>query len=206
MGIFISAQASESRGPYNAAMTTPAHHRLFFALWPPAPIAQALYKTAEACVSTTRGRVMDWESLHLTLAFLGEIPIARLRDIQSIAASIELPSFDVCLDQVNYWPHNRLLWAGSQQPPPPLMTLAETLQTHLRLAGFRLEERPFVPHITLQRHCQAGHEASLPPLCWVANHFALVASNPQQDKARYTTLMRWPLAASQGIRGNGQVV
>ena len=174
-------------------MTTSATQRLFFALWPPASIALALHKAAEAALPITKGRIMDQESLHLTLAFLGDIPITRVRDVQAIAASIQQPAFDVRLDQVSYWPHNRLLWAGCRQPPPPLMALATTLQSQLRNAGFPLEERPFVPHVTLQRHCQAAHESSLPPLCWRADHFALVASNPQLGRAHYTTLMEWPL-------------
>ena len=73
-------------------------------------------------------------------------------------------------------------------------TLANLLNTRLRAAGFQIEPRPFVPHVTLARRVRC---ASLPrleaPLTWPVREFALLESIAQPLHPRYETLAVFPL-------------
>lgn len=165
--------------------------RLFFAVWPDAPAAQALHETAREAQRTCGGRLMRRETLHLTLAFLGEIPAARLVDATAVAADIRFDAFTLTLDRLDYWKHNRILWAGGESAP--LAALANRLGDGLRAAGFRLEARPFVAHLTLLRDARCE---SVPPLAasiaWPVSEFTLVESVLTDKGSRYEIVGRWP--------------
>ena len=51
--------------------------RLFFALWPPEDLSRALADGAEALARRFGGKPARRETIHLTLAFLGEVDAAR---------------------------------------------------------------------------------------------------------------------------------
>ncbi|WP_458527413.1 2'-5' RNA ligase family protein, partial [Onishia taeanensis] len=53
-------------------------HRLFLALWPDPAVREALSSTAGQAHLACRGRPVAPEQLHLTLAFLGQVPTERL--------------------------------------------------------------------------------------------------------------------------------
>ena len=52
--------------------------RVFFAIWPTEPAARALHDWAGALATTTGGKVMPAQTIHLTLAFLGSVDSARV--------------------------------------------------------------------------------------------------------------------------------
>ena len=52
--------------------------RLFFALWPPLEVAEQLAGVARAVAQQFGGKPTRQETLHLTLAFLGEVPDDRM--------------------------------------------------------------------------------------------------------------------------------
>ena len=135
-------------------------HRLFFAVWPDEAAAQALHETAREAQRICGGRLMRRETLHLTLAFLGEIPAARFVDATAVAADIGFDAFTLTLDQLAYWKHNRIVWAGGDSAP--LAALATALGDGLcgpRASGSR--SRPFVAHMTLLRDARCP---AAPPL------------------------------------------
>ena len=165
--------------------------RLFFALWPAPGAARALGDWAREVQRGAGGRATRDDTIHLTLAFLGESDpgkaIVAARGARSRA-------FDVPLDAARYWPRQRIVWAGPAELPGELARLAEDLHARLRAAGFVLEERPFAAHVTLLR--KAGKPASLPALPdlrWHADEFVLVRSTPSTLGSRYETVERFPL-------------
>jgi 2'-5' RNA ligase len=167
-------------------------HRLFFAIWPDAAAVKALHDTARAARRSCGGRLMRQDALHLTLAFLGEIPAARWIDATAVAAEIVVAPFTLTLDRLNYWKHNRILWAGGESEP--LAALASSLQTGLRAAGFQLETRPFVAHMTLLRDARCPAPPSLDaPIAWPVTEFTLVESSLSAAGARYEIVGRWPM-------------
>jgi 2'-5' RNA ligase len=166
--------------------------RLFFALWPEPAMAQRLHALTVDQTRRLGGRAMRPETLHLTLAFLGNVASDRLPAARAAADRVAAASFSFTLDRLEYWRHNRLLWAGGDAAPG-LLALAGQLQDSLRQNGFALEERRFVPHVTLARNVKEAQGADLPPLCWECRSFALVRSVPSPDGSVYENVAVWPL-------------
>jgi 2'-5' RNA ligase len=167
-------------------------HRLFFAVWPDEAAVQALHEAASEAHVQCGGRLMRRETLHLTLAFLGEIPAGRWIDATAAAAGIAVAPFTVTLDRVEYWKHNRIVWAGGQSEP--LAALASSLQAGLRAVGFQLETRPFVAHMTLLRDARcAAPPALVAPISWPVREFTLVESKLPKAGPKYEIVGRWPL-------------
>jgi len=161
--------------------------RLFFALWPPADTARALAQWARVVQRGSGGRVTAEDTIHLTLAFLGE---AELPKAVLAASKVKGRAFEMKVDVAKYWKHNRIVWAGPDNMPSALKVLVETLHGALREDGFVLEDRAFAAHVTLIR--KANPPESIPPLpavAWPAAEFALVRS----AAGRYETVQRFPL-------------
>lgn len=146
---------------------------------------------------------MRRETLHATLAFLGDVPADRFDAAAAAADTLRAPAFDLALDSLGYWRHNQILWAGASTVPAALDHLAAGLGEALRRAGFSLERRAFALHITLLRHaaCAQGVPEPLDEcerLTWPVVDFALVESQLDAHGAHYEVRQRWPLAAALG--------
>lgn len=176
--------------------------RLFFALWPPDAIRDHLDRLASSCVQGFGGRAMRAETLHLTLAFLGEVDQLRLSDLLKLAARIEAPAFPLSVDQLGFWSRQRVLWAGCSAPNPALNTLVAALWRALHDAGFGFADaaRPFVPHITLVRKVPPeAVSAQLPAIetvNWSCSGFSLIQSELSAAGPRYTELASFPFLRS----------
>lgn len=176
-----------------AADTPAATERIFFALWPDARTARRLHSLGREIDQGRGARVMRAETLHVTLAFLGDIPLSRIAQLKRLAAKVEFSAFDLRLDFVDRWAHNRIVWLGSSEQSHDLSKLAADLQNVLEKAGFKLEKRSFQPHLTLLR--KANYPVCRMPIetqHWRAEAFSLVASRRTADGARYKILSRWP--------------
>lgn len=176
-------------------MTEP-RHRVFFALWPDAAALDALEAAARAGRARCGGRPMRRDSLHLTLAFIGAVDAARLALLREIAAGIAAEPYELVLDRLGWWAHNRILWAGCRAAPCGQRRLFEVLAGALTAAGFQLDPRPHVPHLTLLRQARCdGLPELAAPIRWRVGEFTLAASRLEPDGARYRVLARWPLRA-----------
>lgn len=173
--------------------------RLFFALWPSAQAASSLHAWAQKAARETNGRVTRAETIHLTLAFLGEV------DQEKIPLAIEAgrgtggKAHCLAVEQARYWKHNRIVWVGPNEIPAPLAALAAELKSNLVQAGFGMEERAFAAHVTLIR--KAGEPRGLPPLPaieWPVDEFVLVRSVLAPEGSRYETIGRFALARRSG--------
>jgi 2'-5' RNA ligase len=167
--------------------------RLFFALWPDARARDALEAWARRAQSVCGGRLMRPRNLHFTLAFLGDVPAARLEALVTAAGAVPARDLRIDVDRVAYWSHNRIVWAGAAAVPAALAALVDGLRAALDGAGFRHDARPFVPHVTLLRDARP---APLPPFAgvqWASEAFVLVRSVPGQD---YAILHEWRVTAA----------
>lgn len=177
--------------------------RVYFAVWPDSATAETLHHVAGEARKTCGGRLMRRETMHLTLAFLGDIPAERLAEATRVADGIVgAAPFTLTLDQLGYWKHNRILWAGGESPP--LTVLANALTDGLRVAGFALDARPFVAHMTLLRDAHCPSPPELPaPLDWPVKEFVLVESLLRPEGARYEIIRRWPIMRAPSDRSGG---
>lgn len=156
--------------------------RLFFALWPTAPLAHRLGALAADCARRYGGKATRPDTIHLTLSFLGEVEDDRLARLIDAARRVDARAFSLAIDSLGYWPHQHLLWAGSRTPPPALIELVAHLHTALRAGGFVEDDptRDFAAHVTLVRRIAKPGTPDSPPLNetfdWPVAQFALVDS------------------------------
>lgn len=171
--------------------------RLFFALWPPRRTAELLAEWAAKAQQVTRGRVTRAETIHLTLAFLGEVAEERVAAAVRAARRVPGEPHALPIERARLWAHNRIVWVGPRETPPALQSIADLLRTELAVEGFSLERRPFAAHITLIR--KARSDGTLPPLPavdWPVAEFSLVRSMRSAEGSKYETLERFPVLLS----------
>lgn len=167
--------------------------RLFFALWPDDATRDALNRTGKWLHQHWGGRRMRADTLHITLAFLGSTPTDQLDRLVDCADSVHVEPFELVLDQAGYWRHNRIGWLGASETPPQHLELVGALNAALQAAGFPVDARPHVPHVTLLRNAAGGAVPACTPVRWRASEFVLVKSVTESDGAHYEVIQHWPL-------------
>lgn len=168
--------------------------RLFFAAWPAPEVQRALGDIAELAKRECGGRAVPAHNIHLTLVFLGDQPRERVAALETLAAAIRAPRFAMSVERLEYWRHNRILWAGLEESPPALQTLVDRLRQALVAAGFLFDQRPYVPHVTLLRNARrAPVNGRCAAVAWPVDGLALVESVQRDRGMVYQVLYNWPL-------------
>jgi 2'-5' RNA ligase len=167
---------------------------VFFALVPPPPLAQSLGALARDVARRARGRPVPAENIHLTLAFVGAWPRARLPELLEAGAQLRGEAIDLSLHTLGGFRRAGVAWIGAAATPP-LGALAMSLATSLAAAGVTLDDRPLVPHVTLARKCRGPYpDGRVAPFAWRADAVTLLESETRAEGARYRAIARWPLA------------
>ena len=169
--------------------------RLFFGIGLPEPLQQQLVRWRAAQFPDEAGRPVAAASLHITLAFLGEIGTEKALGLQRLAARIRQRPFTLQLDDAGHWPRSGVVWLGCRQAPRGLLQLADTLRAQAARSGCYQSPQPFHPHVTLLRN--ATRPVALPPrnFHWqfTVAHFSLYQSAFTQGRTRYRVVENWPL-------------
>lgn len=156
--------------------------RLFFALWPD-PTTRAALAALQARV---RGRLVRYEDLHLTLAFLGQQSASVLPALKDVLAHLPPAEIVLDVDRFGYFVRNRIAWAGAHSTPDPLQEIFERVKEGL--AGLAVpwdDRRNFKPHITLARDAQPPDDLVFDPIRWQVREVALVCSETHSQGPRY---------------------
>ena len=173
--------------------------RLFFALWPDAPLRDALAAAAAPLLEACRGRRVAKRNYHLTLAFLGGVPARMLDGIRAAAAGVAAGPFDLQIDSRGHWAGPRVAWLGCRQTPPAADALAQALWAALEPLEFRPDPRLFRPHLTVLRGCAScDWPGPVAPVAWPVRDFVLVRSETLPAGPRYEVVDRWPLRLPVG--------
>lgn len=180
-------------------MKNEASLRLFFALWPDEATRVALDQVAATLQPTWGGRRMHSESLHLTLAFLGDTPVVRLDALRQLATTVAGEPFTLTLNSPGCWQHNRVGWLGVKDTPPALAQLVSDLTRVLQTGEFPLDHQPYVPHVTLLRNARCSAPPPCQPVVWRAQSFVLLASHKPEAGGSYDVLGTWPLSAAARV-------
>jgi len=190
--------------------TQPATLRVFIALAPPDSAKEELAGELRPAYGTHPhmrwNRIEDW---HITLAFLGELPVETVpllrRSLAPVAAAHRGPrlalrgggEFD-----------DRVLWTGVAGDLDALHQLAADVRTTVRGCQVALEDRPLRPHLTLARARRgdlssaaetAAGLAGFTGRTWAAERLHLVGSNAGRSAGpiRYRDITAWPLGAGE---------
>ena len=134
------------------------------------------------------------ENLHLTLAFLGELPSSRLPDIEAAmkAAAAGAGEFSLSFDHAGRFRRDGgdIWWLGAADCPA-LTALQSRLASELKSRGFALEDRRFSPHLTLARRVFGTADAASlldsPVPCRVSGMSLMLSERPG-GKLTYTEL------------------
>ncbi|MGW2472557.1 RNA 2',3'-cyclic phosphodiesterase [Streptomyces sp. NPDC001665] len=195
-----------------AAEPSPATVRVFIALAPPDPAKNELARELRPAYATHPrvrwNRVEDW---HITLAFLGALPVDTVpllrAPLAALAASHPAPRLALhgggTFDE-------RVAWSGIAGDLDGLHRLADGVRAVVRDCGIALEDRPLRPHLTLARvrrgdHTSAGEIAGLLTEFrgrpWPAERLHLVGSNAGggPGQIRYRDIEAWPLGTARGV-------
>lgn len=177
-----------------------ARRRLFFALWPSAPMQAALAAAARPTIDSLRsGRPVPRENLHLTLAFLGSVPESSVEVLEDAARRLDRTSaLTVTFDALEYWARAEILCAAARSTPEAA-AFAEALKQALLAKGFAPDLKPFRPHVTLARQVQRRpSERTLAPVSWTFSEFALIESRSSPEGSLYSVVASWPLYRDEG--------
>lgn len=172
--------------------------RLFVALYPPEDVRSELRRWLEGAL--TRARLTPVERWHLTLAFLGDVPLDRVAAVEeAVSRAVDgRRSMRLRLSGGGSFGRSTAVWAGVEGDLGPLHELHGGLQRELANAGLPHDDRPLTPHLTV--HYQGSREvlAALRDYTgpfWTATEIALVRSRFPQEGG-YETVRTWPLAPS----------
>ena len=173
-----------------------ASQRVFLALWPGPEVAARLHQISLEAEKRCGGRRMRGDTLHITLAFLGEVAESRLPLIGEAMATLQAGRFRLRIDTSGYWAHNRIVWAGCRAWPAQLDGLVGDIRCALADAGLPFAaENAFFPHVTLLRKAHAVDVLpEFEPIDWPVDEWVLVASCHSSEGAGYRRLAGWPLA------------
>jgi len=114
----------------------------------------------EAVCYTLKGlslqqKLVEAENVHISLKFLGDTPVRLTEDLLSVMKrSVEgIAPFEISFKGIGAFPYPenpRIIWIGIEAPES-LATIAAKLEDGCADLGFRKEDRPFSPHLTISR-------------------------------------------------------
>lgn len=161
--------------------------RCFLAAWPDDATRQRCRALTESLrPQVGHGRVMRAENLHLTLAFIGDLPDEIGARVAHECA--QLPPFecDWALTELGFFARPRVLWAGGPLSPE-LEAVAAGARALLDRLKIAYDRKPFVPHVTLLRDVKRfdGPHAIEPPIPWPIRAVALYRAGRDDTGARY---------------------
>ncbi len=158
-------------------------------------------------------RWVNPKSIHLTLAFLGELDDAQLADAMQAAeiAAQQVNVFHYQLTRLGIFGtirHPRVIWMGIDEPTGKLNRLHHTLNQQLEQRGFVTDKRAFSPHLTLARvkaplspfeqQClqqllEGTQQDIISTEVYPVRHIDVMKSELSRIGAIYTSLQSYPL-------------
>jgi len=176
------------------ASQTPDRIRAFFALVPEDSVRLQFLALARDVARRSRGRSISGEHVHLTLAFLGDVPVESLGRLRAIGDAMPQVGAPLAFDTLGAWRASGVAWVAPSVLPPTLAALHAGLHTALIEGGFALESRPFRPHVTLARRCVQPHpRQQSAPIHWSVRRMCLIGSELRAEGPVHTTLGEWAL-------------
>jgi 2'-5' RNA ligase len=169
--------------------------RLFFALWPAPATQHAWHHDLAPYLDSFGGHRVPAANLHLTLAFLGELPGHRMNDLLRLGDDLPTDAITLRFDRIESWKSARVACLRPAETPAALTRLAGQLHTGLHMAGVAPEARHFRPHVTLARQATvpAAGLPVWPVVEWQVPAIALVRSRLLPAGSEYAVLQEWPL-------------
>ncbi len=132
--------------------------RAFIAIDLPAPLQSAIELNTSRLRQAVGSDAVRWVptgNMHLTLKFLGDMPILHLEFIKQMLVQVadRTPQFELTIGGLGSFPNSkrlRVLWAGIHAGSE-LTDLQREIDAGAASLGYERDDRPFSPHLTLGR-------------------------------------------------------
>ncbi len=192
------------------------HVRLFLACEVPDEVKHNISEVIEN-LRQRSGADVRWirpEGIHVTLKFLGEVPVKKLPAVKLATqeAVVGHSPFELELSNIGTFGGReglRLMWVGIAGDVLRLEALVRSMNAALAVVGFEPERRPFRPHLTLGRvrdevstrrraeiEVEVG-KVGVPATSWRTSQVSLMRSRITQQGAVYEVLATFPLRVLQ---------
>ncbi|MBI5959975.1 MAG: RNA 2',3'-cyclic phosphodiesterase [Chloroflexi bacterium] len=192
----------------------PETERLFIAIDLPADVRDGLARIQLALKKQSPPETVRWvnpNGIHLTLKFLGDVPVTQRATIEEKLVSAAQPHgvFSLVAGGLGCFPNAlkpRVVWVGVHQSLEPLIALRDAIERAIAPLGYPTEDRAFSPHLTLGRVRQEARRADSQQLGevvaqtsvkekfeWHVSDVCLIRSDLKPSGAIYTTLFHAPL-------------
>jgi len=140
-------------------MASPSMLRTFIALPLPNAIISQLDRVQKRLQRTCPDRCIRWvnpRTIHLTLFFVGEIPEARIAQINQVLSEIAepYPAFGFTVENLGTFPNFQrpnVIWVGVGDRDHKLADLHRAINGGMARIGFSPETRKLTPHLTIGR-------------------------------------------------------
>ncbi|WP_415881569.1 RNA 2',3'-cyclic phosphodiesterase [Neptuniibacter sp. QD34_54] len=165
--------------------------RLFLAIDLPEDLQDRI--TELYCPELEQVRWTVSHQLHITLVFIGDQPHQYLEEIIEAVSETSFEPFELCLQKIGYF-KSGIIWLGVEESEP-LKRLQKSLSHKVRGLGIELEQRKYMPHITLGRSkkltpqvvSQVSHKGLGFTANMVVSAFQLKSSVLKANGAEYLT-------------------
>lgn len=196
--------------------SAPDHVRLFVACEVPEDVKQSIGGVIDE-LRARSGTAVRWirpEGVHVTLKFLGEVPVKKLPAIKLAVqeAVVGHSPFELEFSNIGTFGGReglRIMWVGIAGDVLRLEALVRAVNAALAVVGFEPERRPFRPHLTLGRvrdeiptrqraqiEVDVG-KMDVPGTGWRTSHVSLMRSNITAQGASYEVIATFPLRVLQ---------
>lgn len=196
--------------------TSPDQVRLFVACEVPDDVKGGISSVINQLTneSVNDVRFIRPDGVHITLKFLGEVPVKKLPAVKLAIqeAVVGHQPFELELSNIGTFGGReglRIMWVGVAGDVLRLEGLVRSVNAALKVVGFDPERRPFRPHLTLgrvrddvgtRRRAEievAVGKTKVPPVAWRTSHVSLMRSRITTQGAFYDLLATFPLRVSQ---------
>ena len=163
---------------------------LFVAITLSPAFRQAVLETMELLrAQCASGSFTRPENLHITLAFLGELPSPV--PARQALEQVDFAPFPITLEGAGHY--GDLWWAGLRRSPQ-LLNLSEQVRRKLDKQRISFDRKPFRPHITLARRAvllsPGSASLKVEPASMQVESIVLMKSQRVQGRLLYSPVFR----------------
>ena len=159
-------------------------------------------------------RWVDFQKMHLTLKFLGDISAENIGMVEKILLTecSKWPAMELGIGGIGAFPkmrHPRVVWAGVEAPPD-LFDLRRGIEDGVARLGYNYDKYDFTPHLTLGRISRKASAREVREVGSILHEFQvgfigvarieavhLYRSDLSPEGARYTCLFSAPLTGKE---------
>lgn len=183
--------------------------RLFIAIDFEDKIKGQIYQRAmELRQYAESGNFTGRDNLHLTLAFLGEMPTEKIEGVLKVMERSMTGTFTLELEGTDKFQRGSesIYWCGIKSSES-LLELQSKLVQGLKAKGYRVDDKPYRPHITLGRRCRMKSGFSMEacqehmaPINLQVQKISLMKSERVDGRLRYTEIGSCDLRKQEDFR------